>query len=155
MALTAEEKRKRKVEKMALRLRALSPGKQINDVAAAFQKLVKLQNADEFGMCSCFTCDTRYSLLDKRMNAGHFVSRSHRVTVFDFRNCHPQCAHCNRHLSGNLGVYHDQMVKKYGHDVVTQLLAAKQQSKAWSVEELSEMKIDFMESIRLISKARK
>lgn len=148
MTLTEAEKHERKKEAMVWRLKAMSPGNQINDVAAAFQKLVKMRHADEFGMCTCFTCDAAYPWNDKRMNAGHFVGRQYRVTVFDERNCHPQCVFCNSHRNGNLSVYHERMVKKYGPLVVEQLTSSKQESRKWSADELAELKIKLMAQIR-------
>ena len=146
--LTDEQKLANKIAKTAERFKAMSPGNQINDVAKTFQKLVTLRGADEFGMCTCVTCDAAYPYNDVRINAGHFVGRKHRVTIFDFNNCHPQCANCNNHLHGNLAVYQERLTKMIGPQKVEKLLAAKQESVKFTAEDLAEMKIRFLEECR-------
>jgi len=149
--MDADEKHSKKVERIAERLRALSPGKQINDVARVFQQLVKLRHADKNGWCQCVTCEAVLQFNDRRLNAGHFVSRKHRTVVFDDKNCHPQCVKCNQHLNGNMDVYKTKMIKIYGKRQVDKLLAAKQDSRKWTVEELAELKIELMERVRWLT----
>lgn len=148
MKLTAAQKHANKVEKIAHRLRAMSPGNQINDVARVFQKVVRMLSADEHGICKCITCDARYPWNDLRINAGHFVSRKCRTTIFQFVNCHPQCVKCNQHLSGNAAEYERFMVEKYGQEAVDDLKTLGRESIKWTCEELAEKKIQFMEMER-------
>jgi hypothetical protein len=141
---TEAEKHASKVAKIADRLRAMSPGNQINDVAKVFQKLVRMQSADEYGMCQCVTCDARYPWNDLRINAGHFVSRKCRTTIFLHINCHPQCANCNKHLGGNAAEYERYMVATFGREVVDDLKSTSRESIRWTCEELAEKKIQFL-----------
>ena len=60
---------------------------------------------------TCFTCNRVKHW--KEMNAGHF---KHGVLDFDEINIHVQCVYCNRHLSGNLSVYAERLINKYGLD---------------------------------------
>ena len=150
--LTDAQKHANKVEKIAERLRAMSPGNQINDVATVFQKLVRMEAADEFGMCKCVTCDARFPWNDLRINAGHFVSRKCRTTIFMFVNCHPQCVNCNKHLGGNAAVYERFMVEKYGQEAVDDLKTLSRESIKWTCEQLAEKKIQFLELVRKESK---
>jgi hypothetical protein len=145
---TDEEKHACKVAKIADRLRAMSPGNQINDVARVFQKLVRMLSADEHGMCKCCTCGTRYKWNDLRMNAGHFVSRKCRTTIFMFVNCHPQCVNCNKHLGGNAAEYERFMIATYGQTSVDDLKVISRESIKWTCEELAEKKIQFLEMER-------
>lgn len=148
MKLTAAQKHANKVAKIAERLRAMSPGNQINDVARVFQKMVRMKAADEHGMCKCVTCGDRYRWNDLRMNAGHFVSRKCRTTIFMEVNCHPQCVKCNKHLGGNAAEYERYMVDRFGRDVVDGLKAESRDSIRWTCEELAEKKIQLMEMAR-------
>ena len=152
MRLTDAQKHANKVAKIAERLRAMSPGNQINDVATVFQKLVRMQSADAFGMCKCVTCDAQYPWNDLRINAGHFVSRKCRTTIFMFVNCHPQCVNCNKHLGGNAAVYERFMVEKYGQEAVDDLKTLSRESIKWTCEQLAEKKIQFLELVRKESK---
>lgn len=146
--LTPAQKHANKVAKIAQRLRAMSPGNQINDVATVFQKLVRMQSADDEGMCKCVTCDARYPWNDLRINAGHFVSRKCRTTIFMRINCHPQCANCNKHLGGNAAEYERYMVATFGQKVVDDLKAESRESIKWTCEQLAEKKIQLMEAVR-------
>jgi hypothetical protein len=145
---TDAEKHVSKVAKIADRLRAMSPGNQINDVARVFQKLVRMLSADEYGMCQCVTCDARHRWNDLRMNAGHFVSRKCRTTIFLFVNCHPQCVNCNKHLGGNAAEYERFMMAKYGQEAVDDLKGLSRESIKWTCEGLAEKKIQFLEMER-------
>ena len=145
MKLTAAEKRQNKVERLANRLAAMSPQNRINDVARAFQRLVRMCEADSAGNCTCVTCGkvTRWDASD--MNAGHFVSRSRHATVFHFINCHPQCAACNKHKAGNAARYEEYMVARFGREVVDELKICGEEKLKWTCEELAEKKIQFLD----------
>jgi hypothetical protein len=145
MKLSAAEKHRRQVERIAHRLSAMSPQNRINDVAKAFQRLVRMLQADKHGNCTCVTCGkvTRWDAAD--MNAGHFVSRSRHATVFHFINCHPQCAACNKHKAGNASRYEEYMVAKHGREVVDELKICGEQKLRWTCEQLAEKKIQFLD----------
>ena len=65
----------------------------------------------------CITCGARGDWKD--MNAGHFV---HRDSLdFDLRNINCQCVHCNKFLHGNLNVYAERLMEKYGPDIIGEL----------------------------------
>lgn len=56
------------------------------------------------------------------MDCGHFISRNHKATKFDFQNTAPQCARCNRFLGGRqyeFGLWIDQ---KYGEGTAEKIL---------------------------------
>lgn len=54
----------------------------------------------------CVTCGSRNTL-----QAGHFW---HNCLDFDEININAQCARCNKWLSGNLAVYANYLIDKYG-----------------------------------------
>lgn len=54
----------------------------------------------------CVTCSTGLA-----ENAGHFW---HNILDFDEVNINGQCVRCNKWLSGNLAVYAEYLIKRYG-----------------------------------------
>lgn len=56
----------------------------------------------------CVTCGSTNSL-----QAGHFF---HGVLDFDEVNINAQCARCNKWLHGNLAVYSNYLLNKYGEE---------------------------------------
>ena len=84
----------------------------------AWKKLSLLVRTEEKGIC--FTCDKKYDI--KKCDAGHFIQASgHSNTFFERKNVHCQCDRCNRYLSGNLLIYNDKMIEKYGVEEVKEL----------------------------------
>ena len=51
------------------------------------------------------------------MQAGHWIPGRHNSILFDERNCHSQCYHCNIGLQGSPIKYYDRMLKEYGEEV--------------------------------------
>lgn len=54
----------------------------------------------------CITCGSKGNL-----EAGHFW---HAVLDFDEMNINAQCKKCNHFMSGNLAVYSNYLIRKYG-----------------------------------------
>jgi hypothetical protein len=75
----------------------------IQDIDKYFSVYIRLREADADGVNSCFTCDKKAHWKD--LQCGHYIPRTHLLTRFDTRNCHPQCKTCNEYLSGNLTEY--------------------------------------------------
>ena len=59
-----------------------------------FSLYIRLREANEYGMCQCFTCGVVRHYKDGMQN-GHFQSRKHLSTRFDEENCQVQCVKCN------------------------------------------------------------
>lgn len=73
------------------------------------------------------------------MDAGHFVGGRHNSVLFDPRNCHQQCTYCNRYLHGNVLVYNDVLIQRYGIEVVMELRRKDREIKRWTSKELLEI----------------
>ena len=70
------------------------------------------------------------------MEAGHF---KHAVLDFDELNVHCQCNDCNRWQYGNLKVYRERLIDKYGKEVVEELdRRAKEATKGevWDYDQI-------------------
>ena len=82
MAMTPEEKHERRVGRFEQSLKCLTLGKAKNNVAKEFQKLVRMEEADDNGICTCVICGFRGRWNnDKKsgsqgIDAGHFYSLS-------------------------------------------------------------------------------
>ena len=145
--LTPEEKRERKVHRTLERFKALRIHKCINQVAAQFQKLVRLSAIESDGKLTCCSCGKR-DYPGTHFDAGHWIGRSSKNTIFDKRNCHPQCVRCNRFGVGAVKQgYEDFMRKRYGQEVMDELVRLGSIPKNWKREELAELYVRFREEI--------
>jgi len=59
-----------------------------------FSIYIRLREANEYGMCQCFTCGVVKHYKDGMQN-GHFQSRRHHSTRWNEQNCQVQCVKCN------------------------------------------------------------
>ena len=64
----------------------------------------------------CFTCDTQKDW--REMHAGHYI---HGKLDYEPTNVHCQCAGCNTFRHGNLGIYSERMVIRYGIEYMQEL----------------------------------
>ena len=96
----------------------------------------------------CFTCYDRRDW--KQQNAGHFVHKD--CLDFDRRNVNCQCVRCNKWLSGNLAIYADRLLKKYGPGIVDELVQLGNQVKRFTREELEDVIADLKFRILALDK---
>ena len=96
----------------------------------------------------CFTCPTRKPVSE--CHCGHYydASVSNPQLNFDLRNLHCQCPDCNLFKSGNKVVYAYNLTKKYGSQILDDLMALKNQVIKWSPE-IYEEKIAEMEKLNV------
>ena len=76
---------------------------------------------------TCFTCGRR--VRGKSCHAGHFIAASigGLALYFNEINVNCQCYDCNIILHGNLEVYKERMIAKYGQAIVNELWRIKNQ----------------------------
>jgi len=77
-----------------------------------FSTYIRLKYADEDLNVKCFTCDKVYHY--KKIQNGHFYSRSILSLRWDEQNCRPQCYGCNIARSGNYIEYYKRLEKEIG-----------------------------------------
>ena len=85
----------------------------------AFQKLRRLQCADENGYVRCISSNRVYKW--NQVDGGHFIQRDCRVTEMEPDNVHPQSKKDNWHLDGNHADYRTNLIKKIGIERVERL----------------------------------
>ena len=95
------------------------------------QKLIRLKNADNDGICGCVTCGKRDHW--KSMQGGHFIAKgSSSYHALEEYNIWPQCPGCNgfgmRYGSAMIH-YTNFMNDYYGRDFVEQMLLDKNKVK--------------------------
>lgn len=87
---------------------------------AIFSRYIRLRAADENGLAKCFTCEIWSPW--EYLQGGHFIpGRGNRV-LYDERQVHPQCSHCNTTLHGNWTVYLVKMTDLHGPNVVSEMI---------------------------------
>ena len=84
-----------------------------------FSKYIRLRDADDKGICKCISCGREYHW--KKIQNGHYASRTNYATRWDEMNCNAQCVGCNRFKEGNKIWYRRALVEKYGEDKVYRL----------------------------------
>ena len=102
-----------------------------------FSQYIRLRDTNNQGCVYCITCPAYKPW--KEMQAGHFVSRRFKATLYDEMNVHPQCIMCNVFLHGNLLIYRRKMDEIYGADKVLELEQRSKQIKKFTTFELEEM----------------
>lgn len=149
MPLTDEEKLERKIERMTGTLRGKGHvnGKAKNYVAKSLQKAIRMEYADDNGNVKCVSCD-KWMKWNRGCEAGHYVPGRGWGVIFDERNIHPQCTHCNNYLSGNRSEYKKYMLFHYGEAVVEELESNKNKGEKIPFEDLARMLIKYNERIR-------
>lgn len=104
------------------------------DLDSIFSQYIRKRNAGSEGLAACITCG---KVLHWTLgHAGHFIKRQHLATRYDERNSHFQCVQCNTYRGGNLIEYTLYMQKRYGVEVVEELMRLKRTTKKHSIAEL-------------------
>jgi hypothetical protein len=91
----------------------------------------------------CYTCGIKKNY--KEMDAGHYL---HNRLDFNPMNVHCQCVRCNKWLSGNLGVYAENLIKEYGIEAVEILRLRSHQIWKPSFDELEKLLEHWKEELK-------
>lgn len=101
-----------------------------------FNKMRRMQCADDDGMCVC--CCTGLAYRFTEIDAGHFVSATKQATRFDPENVHPQSKHSNNHNLGDDAKidYTMFMMERYGRNGINTIRAKAKTTKKWGESHL-------------------
>lgn len=84
----------------------------------------------------CISCQI---YKNSKINAGHYrTTKAAPHLRFNEGNCHLQCEQCNTYLSGNIGEYRINLIKKIGIEEVERI-ENDHTIKKWTIEELKEI----------------
>ncbi|MCF7945933.1 MAG: recombination protein NinG [Spirochaetia bacterium] len=86
---------------------------------SAFQKLRRVQCADENGYVTCISCGKK--LHWKESDGGHYISRRYRETELEEDNVWPQCKKCNMYGAGEHADYRRNLIRLIGEDRVQRI----------------------------------
>lgn len=114
----------------------------------AFSEYIRLRDADENGMCSCFTCGLIRHY--KQMDCGHGIGRQHWGTRYNEKNNHAQCKRCNGFEGGKREIYKQRVNEKYGPGTWDLLELASRKAKKWSQFEIDQMEKYYKEKIKKV-----
>lgn len=95
-----------------------------------FSEFIRLRDADENGMCKCFTCGLVRHW--KQMDCGHGIGRQHKSVKYSEKNNHAQCKRCNGFEGGKREVYKEEVDKRYGKGSWDLLELQSKQPFKWS-----------------------
>ena len=173
MAMPPEEKARRARQRMLDKAREYQTGTYINRfVASEFQRMIRAEQAAsspgypvavvdgkvvgvfrQRGECVCVTCGKTGpwkgdAFGGGEIETGHFLASRRASIVLEEHNAHPQCKHCNRHLSGNQANYEMWMQHVYGQDEVDRLRRLKTETRQFTREELVDRLIEYRERLK-------
>jgi hypothetical protein len=98
-----------------------------------WSRFVRSNEADHRGFVKCTTCSAVKHW--RNMHAGHF---RHDAYDFEAWNIHTQCPKCNTFEHGQLGMYYDFMIKRYGQTEAEKYLKLKKWN-AYTLDQLKEI----------------
>ena len=104
----------------------------LKDAQYWFNRYIRLRDKDE----PCISCQRHH---DGQYHAGHYrTTKAASQLRFNEDNCHKQCAPCNNHLSGNIGEYRINLIKKIGIDKVDDI-ESNQDARRYTIDECKEL----------------
>jgi len=83
-----------------------------------FSRYIRLKYSKN-GVCRCYTCGKFHDI--KKMDAGHFITRSKTATFLNENNCRPQCMGCNRFQQGRSYDFEQNLIEEIGKEEVENL----------------------------------
>ncbi len=115
-----------------------SISKLMKECDALFSKQVRQKYADSSGWIKCFTCGLCLPL--KKMQNGHYISRSVKFLRWSENNCRPQCVGCNIFKNGNLIEFRIGLVKENGRAAIEEMESYRHQPMKLTREYLEDLK---------------
>jgi hypothetical protein len=88
---------------------------------------------------TCITCGKVARTDEDRamFDGGHYKPEGlYKSVQFDLTNVNCQCRSCNRYNHGNLGLYAEALIRKYGIDEFNALIERSRKTKSWTEKEL-------------------
>lgn len=81
----------------------------------------------------CFTCGNHHPRGSGMMQAGHYHPQgSYKNIMYDPMGVHAQCVSCNKWRHGNLAVYAEKLIDRYGLSAFQALCNRSRMSRQWS-----------------------
>jgi len=117
----------------------------------AFSKMIRARDEID-GYFRCPTCG-KIKPIDQA-DAGHYITRARKVTMFDEKNVHAQCRHCNRFQEGNHFIFRQWLVDKYGAAEVEAMELRANTTGGYSTVDLQLMAKEYRERTKAIKRRK-
>ena len=109
-----------------------------------FSIIVRTRNSfDELN--ACYTCGQILPI--KELQCGHFLSRRHFATRWNFDNARPQCNSCNVMKQGNLKVFEQKLRNELGDDKFNSLVKDAKKITKFSTSEFYRLLLVFTQIV--------
>jgi len=139
-----EQIAERKADKQK-RERLKSKSDWARETQTQFNAYIRLRDDAE----PCISCGRYHG---GQYHAGHFLSVGARPELrFEPLNVHKQCAPCNSHLSGNIVLYRQGLIKRIGLQLV-EWMEGPHEAKKYTVEDLQSIKSEYASKVRQMKK---
>jgi hypothetical protein len=136
------DRAKHKADKLKIKTR----GQWVKEVQTQFNMYIRARDHDQ----PCISCQRFHT---GQYHAGHYLTTgAHPELRFNEINCHKQCAPCNNHLSGNVGLYRENLISKIGVNLVEWLEGEHKPVKP-TIDELKWLKQYYSQQAREAKKA--
>jgi hypothetical protein len=112
----------------------------------------RMEDADENGICHCFTCG--HMSEPKYIQCGHYVERQHKQTRFSEKNTRSQCGGCNKFGQGKAVIFRRKLVEIYGENEVLLLESAKHKTFHLGKFELDQIAKFYKQKATELSRAK-
>ena len=114
----------------------VSRGKLVSKLDSIFSQYIRRRKAVD-DIVECWTCGK----VDfyKKMQNGHFQSRTHYATRWNEINCQVQCVGCNMFKSGQQYIFGKNLDSKYGDATVHELYMKAKMITKITTSEIKEM----------------
>lgn len=115
---------------------------------------IRMRDADENGICRCFTCGKPGAWNGGSIHCGHGIPRQHWGTRYNEKNNHAQCVYCNTFNEGRKDRYMSNVDKKYGPGT-WDLLNAMKNGRKLAGYQLYELRKIYLQKIEELKKEGK
>ena len=114
----------------------VSRGKLVSKLDSIFSQYIRRRKAVD-DIVECWTCGK----VDfyKKMQNGHFQSRTHYATRWNEINCQVQCVGCNMFKSGQQYIFGKNLDSKYGEGTAHELYMKAKMITKITTPEIKEM----------------
>ena len=113
----------------------------LKEAQQACNAYIRYRDKDE----PCISCG-RYH--QGQYHAGHYKTVGANPELrFNELNIHKQCAPCNDHLSGNIGLYRPNLEKKIGLPML-EWLEGPHTAQKWSIEDIQDIKQYYKDKLK-------
>lgn len=126
---------------------------------AAFQKYIRLRDADKNGIVTCITCQRQINWTGGSCHGGHYRPATHNNTCFDEKNVNGQCGMpCNKNRM-QVQEWIEQTAKnidkKWGEGTANNLITKSHLTKRFNRMEYMVIEKHYKEKFEQLSSERK